>query len=85
VPRRKQWQQFWIGTGGALELSGGLNEKGEMVLEGRTTGRDGRERLDRITWTPNSDGTVRQHWQNSTDGGATWATVFDGRYRKKLR
>ena len=28
-----------------------------------------------------ADGTVRQHWETSGDGGATWATAFDGLYR----
>ena len=83
IPRKQQWQQFWVGTGGALELAGGLNDKGEMVLEERSIGRDGKERVNRITWTPNHDGTVRQHWQSSTDGGKAWTTVFDGIYRKK--
>ena len=26
------------------------------------------------------DGGVRQHFEISQDGGATWATWFDGRY-----
>lgn len=38
----------------------------------------GRPRTERITWTPNADGTVRQHWEQSTDGGKTWTTAFDG-------
>lgn len=84
-PAKKRWQQFWVGQGGALELAGGLNERGEMVLTGRSAGADGKEILERITWTPNPDGTVRQHWQQSADGGATWTTVFDGRYRKKAK
>ena len=82
-PAKKQWQQFWVGSGGALELSGELNAKGEMVLAGATPVATGGKRLQRITWTPNPDGTVRQHWQQSTDGGATWTTAFDGLYRKK--
>ena len=36
----------------------------------------------RITWTPNDDGTVRQVWNVSTDGGATWKVVFDGTYTR---
>jgi hypothetical protein len=36
--------------------------------------------LDRIGWTPHDDGSVRQWWERSEDGGKTWATVFDGRY-----
>lgn len=83
LPVKKQWRQSWVGTGDALELTGGLNDKGEMVLAGRSVGSDGKETIERITWTPNTDGTVRQHWQQSTDGGATWTTAFDGLYKKK--
>ena len=82
-PARRAWQQFWVGMGGILELSGGLNPEGEMVLNGESRGRDGRVRLDRVTWTPRADGTVRQHWQVSTDSGATWTTSFDGLYRRR--
>ena len=34
----------------------------------------------RITWTPGADGSVRQLWESSADGGTTWSVVFDGRY-----
>jgi hypothetical protein len=79
---RKQWQQYWVGSdGGVLELSGGLVD-GRMVLAA-THEVGGRPRTERITWTPNADGTVRQHWEQSTDGGKTWTTAFDGLYRKK--
>lgn len=84
-PQLKQWQQLWVGTGGALELRGGLNERGEMVLAGRSTDANGRPTLERITWTPGADGTVRQHWQQSGDDGATWTSVFDGRYRRRAK
>lgn len=85
MPDKQQWQQFWIGVGGALELAGGLNDQGEMVLGGKSTGPDGKETRQRITWTPNPDGTVRQHWEQSPDGGQSWTTVFDGLYRKKAK
>ena len=78
---KKQWQQFWVGGGGVLELSGGLVE-GRMVLSGEHD-VGGKRMLERITWTPNPDGSVRQHWEQSTDGGKTWSTAFDGLYRKK--
>ena len=79
---RHVWQQFWVGSGGGiLELTGQL-VKGEMVLEGSHLVA-GRSLSERITWTPNADGTVRQHWEQSTDQGGTWSTVFDGLYRKK--
>jgi len=78
----KQWQQYWIGSdGGVLELAGALTAD-SMVLTGEHEVR-GRRLIDRITWTPKADGSVRQHWEQSTDGGKTWVTAFDGRYRKK--
>lgn len=79
---RKQWQQFWVGAGGGvLELAGGLVGQ-EMVLVGEHTVR-GQLLREKITWTPNSDGSVRQHWEQSKDGGKTWTDAFDGLYRKK--
>ena len=79
---KKQWQQFWIGGDGmVLELAGGLDAQGRMVMTGQSYGRN--EGLNRVTWTPNSDGTVRQFWEASKDGGKTWAVVFDGRYVRK--
>jgi hypothetical protein len=79
---RKQWQQYWVGSdGGVLELSGGLVD-GRMVLSAEHEVR-GKQLTERITWTPNADGTVRQHWEQSVDGGKTWTTSFDGLYRKK--
>ena len=50
---------------------------------GETPQAGGGRQLERITWTSNPDGTVRQHWEQSTDGGKTWTTAFDGLYRKK--
>ena len=82
--RKQQWHQTWVdGNGGILEIDGALNGNGEMVLSGEQPLRqgDGVAR-NRITWTPRSPDEVRQHWEVSTDGGATWRTVFDGTYRR---
>jgi hypothetical protein len=35
---------------------------------------------NRIRWTRNADGTVRQTWDISQDNGQTWKTSFDGKY-----
>lgn len=78
-----KWKQFWVDTAGTvLELSGGIVD-GSMVLSGTRHTRAGAEVTDRITWTPNEDGSVRQHWELSKDGGKTWQTLFDGHYAKK--
>lgn len=79
---RNKWHQTWMGVdGSALFIEGGLNDRGEMVLSNRNTPyyQDGAA-INQISWTPNSDGSVRQHWQTSSDDGASWSTVFDGLY-----
>ncbi len=78
--RTGSWHQTWVGGRGlVLRLEGGLRDAA-MVLEGEL--REGeRVVLQRITWTPDPDGSVRQLWETSEDGGTTWTTAFDGTYR----
>ena len=78
-----KWHQTWIDNEGTvLMISGGI-VNGEMVMEGERRLADGTQTLERITWTPNKDGTVRQLWQSSRDRGMRWITVFDGTYRRR--
>lgn len=74
-----RWHQNWIDSqaNGPLWLVGGIDDDGSMVM---TDVDPTNSPLSRITWTPNPDGSVRQHWEQSTDGGETWGTVFDGLY-----
>jgi len=37
----------------------------------------------RITWSVNEDGSVRQLRESSTDSGKTWTVQFDGRYVRR--
>jgi hypothetical protein len=81
-PLTKQWHQSWIGGGTSLQLAGGLEGRA-MVLRGESATRAGGRVLNRITWTPREDGSVRQHWEQSSDGGTTWTTAFDGYYTRR--
>lgn len=75
----RRWHQTWVDTAGTLlELNGGFRD-GSMVLSGQRPGPDGSTVTDRISWTPNPDGSIRQHWETSTDG-ESWTSVFDGHY-----
>ncbi len=85
----QRWHQVWVDSSGTvLRLEGGLEDGPDlgdgarlqvMVLSGVTPGPDGAKVQNRITWTPNPDGSVRQHWETSPDG-TTWTTSFDGLY-----
>ncbi|MBC8756591.1 hypothetical protein H2O64_18105 [Kordia sp. YSTF-M3] len=81
--QKKQWEQIWIDNkGGSLHLKG--NRVGnEMILQSdEVTSPKGQKYVNRVTWTLNENGSVRQHWETSGDQ-KTWATVFDGLYVKE--
>jgi hypothetical protein len=79
---RKVWHQTWVdNTGLLLTLEGRLSGT-SMVLEGVAIQPDGTKSRQRITWTPNADGSVRQLWE-ATDAKGAWTVAFDGKYTKK--
>ncbi len=78
----EQWHQTWIDNGGTLLQLDGKFEQGKMTLSGVTYNKDGKKVLNRIIWTPNADGTVRQQWLVSNNKGKKWQSIFDGLYKK---
>ena len=71
---RQVWHQTWVDNqGGPLYLDGGF-ANGTMVLS---------DDSNRITWSVQPDGRVRQHWESSSDEGKSWSTAFDGFYRRR--
>lgn len=78
---KQQWHQTWVADNGNLLLLDGTFQNGSMQLTG-SSGPAERLVSNRITWTLNADGTLRQHWEVSSDGGKTWKSAFDGRYRR---
>lgn len=82
-PLERRWNQVWVGSDGlVLRISGHL-DGASMVLEGDGMGPGGTAVKQRAAWTPQPDGRVRQFWQQSSDGGATWKVAFDGWYRRR--
>lgn len=80
---KDKWQQFWIDdSGGTLELEGAFAD-GKMILTGSIPANGQRPAMvNKITWFKNSDGSVRQFWEQSKDDGKTWTPAFDGLYKK---
>ena len=80
---KSQWTQTWVDNqGGSLFLHGGIID-GSMQLESdEIEDPQGRKLINRITWTPNDDGTVRQHWEAKVDD-EDWSSLFDGVYSSK--
>lgn len=78
---RHRWHQTWVDSSGGLLLLDGGMVGSAMVMEGTQAGdKPGSYTRERITWTPLSDGSVRQLWEYSADNGKTWKPRFDGHY-----
>ena len=81
-PVSSEWVQLWVdSSGGVIRLRGGL-DGAAMVLAGDYVTAKGKKSALRGRWTPQPDGSVRQHFEESTDG-KTWKTWFDGTYRRR--
>ncbi len=81
-----KWRQVWVSGGATIDYSGGLDDKGAMVLEGLIgygAGQAGNGAKFRGTWMPNADGTVTQHFQQYDDTKAEWTDWFIGTYKRK--
>jgi hypothetical protein len=79
----RKWHQTYVDNGGLLLQLDGDIAGGRMVLSGTLPAQQGGgTTMERISWMPLAGGAVRQLWERSADGGATWSTVFDGRYSR---
>lgn len=80
-----RWHQEWVDSGGLRLTLTGRWDGTRMLMEGTLPDDDkpGQQVLQRISWTPASDGSVRQLWETSADGGKTWEAAFDGRYVRR--
>lgn len=78
-----QWEQIWIDNQGqSLHLKG--NRKGNQMILNSEAMKDqkGNTVYNRVTWTKNEDGTVRQLWESSSNQ-KDWTVAFDGLYKKR--
>ncbi|MEM7284190.1 MAG: tetratricopeptide repeat protein [Pseudomonadota bacterium] len=81
-PHSDKWYQRWVSSGALINLAGGFSD-GAMRLEGDIYYYGNRNYAKfRGTWTPLSDGRVRQFFEQSTDDGESWQPWFEGYYKK---
>lgn len=82
-PTIEKWIQRWISNGTQIHIAGGIDD-GSMVLTGYIYTLNNQTKADfRGTWTPLEDGRVRQFFEQSADGGATWQPWFEGFYARQ--
>jgi hypothetical protein len=85
-PNTRKWRQVWVSdNGGVLDYTGEFKD-GAMRFSGVTIGPNGQRTLQKLTFFPISQDSVRQLFETSTDEGKTWTAGFDGLYvRRKAK
>jgi len=79
-----QWRQLWVAGGYSIDYTGGLDESGAMVLNGKINYYNtGKSHAFRGKWTPNTDGSVRQLFEQQDPESQEWSVWFDGLYVRK--
>lgn len=79
----RRWQQTWVdSTGSVLNLYGEYKDNA-LRFSGETRAQGGARTLHRLTFFNLGPDRVRQLWEQSTDDGKTWKTVWDGTYTRK--
>lgn len=77
-----QWEQLWVDNSGShLKLTGNRIENQMIMKSLPFEHQDGKKYVNKITWTLNKDGTVRQLWEIMNNGTAV-NVAFDGLYKK---
>jgi len=83
-PVRNQWRQVWVANGYSIDYTGGLNDQGQMVLEGEIDGyQKNSSQQFRGIWTPQENGDVIQRFEIHDAESDSWSVWFEGLYVKQ--
>jgi len=83
-PVEDQWRQLWVAGGYSIDYTGGLDDSGTMVLNGKINYYKTRKsQAFRGKWTPNADGSVRQFFEQQDPETNEWSVWFDGLYLRR--
>lgn len=83
-PVAKSWKQKWVGSSQDItEFYDGKFENNAMQFKWDAPNPNGSISPGRLTFTNLAPGRVRQHSEQSSDGGKTWQTVYDFTYIRR--
>ncbi|MBL7979447.1 MAG: tetratricopeptide repeat protein [Bacteroidetes Order II. Incertae sedis bacterium] len=81
-PVLSKWKQTWVGgQGGPMEFVEVRSDENAMIFEANITNpTDKKTKITRLSFTKEVNGDVRQHFEDSFDGGKTWQSTFNALY-----
>ncbi len=82
-PGMQKFRQIWVSAGAVIDYAGGLNDDGQMVLEGSINYHNGQTAPFRGTWTLQENGMVLQYFQQYDSENDQWNDWFTGLYERQ--
>lgn len=79
----KTWNQVWVDNSGYSLVLKGNPKNGSMILKSELVKGQNGDYYNRVTWTPNKDGSVLQLWEFVSPEGKVMSEAFRGIYKKK--
>jgi hypothetical protein len=79
----KSWHGMFADNEGRVHVFAGKVTSSVAEFQGPSVGPNGEAVLNRIKVTRETQDEVEQRWEQSTDKGATWKTVFQGKYSRR--
>ncbi len=80
-PVKAEWRQVWVANGYSIDYVGGLNDKGQMALEGEIYNYQANNTSPfRGSWAAQENGDVIQRFEVFNTETQEWAVWFEGRY-----
>ncbi len=81
-PNTGKWRQIWVAKGYSLDIEGGM-KNGSMELVGTISYYGNKTDVPiKGIWTPQDDGSVRQHFLQYNAQTEKWDDWFDGTYKR---
>lgn len=85
-PDDKKWYALFGDNEGRVHIfTSGKVAAGVAEFDGPSSGPKGETVLNRVKIVRDAPGKIEQIWDKSTDGGASWNTVFRGEYSRVSR
>ena len=80
----RKWRHVWVGNDGiVVDVKGTFKDNKMVMTSDEVIDEKGNRVIQKVTWIKNADGTIRQTWEQSTDGGLAFTVKWDGLYRKR--
>lgn len=83
-PESKKWRQVWMSPRFHIDYSGGVDESGNLILEGRIYPNDGKtSSAVKGIYTRNPDGSITKEFLKFDKYAKSWKRFFIGMAKKK--